>query len=47
MLEGVFGGKKWNKIWCKKCGQTTKNIEDWPILSIEVKGVSTLEESLN
>jgi len=47
LTKGIFGGEVCNQIICKTCGEIKDNYEDIYNLSLQVKGLRTLEESLN
>jgi len=47
LVRSVFGGKTCSQITCTKCGTIKTNLEDFYNISVEVKGLTTLFESLN
>ena len=46
LLQSVFGGKTCSQIVCQECGMVKNRIEDYYNLSLTVKGMKSMEESL-
>ena len=46
LLKENFGGTQWNQIICQQCKTVSERAEDSLVLPVEVKGKSTVEESL-
>ena len=46
LLESVFQGKSCNQLVCKECGKTRNRIEDMLNLSLTVKDLKSVEQSL-
>ncbi|EGR29725.1 ubiquitin carboxyl-terminal hydrolase family protein, putative, partial [Ichthyophthirius multifiliis] len=47
ILEGVFGGKTCSQLQCLNCGHKKRNFEKFFNLSLEVKNMKNLNESLD
>jgi ubiquitin C-terminal hydrolase len=45
-LQSVFGGQVCNQFVCQECGNVTNRIEDFYNLSLEVKDIKSMHESL-
>lgn len=46
LVNGIFGGKQCNQMVCTECGKVKNRLEDYLNLSLPVKGVKSIEESL-
>lgn len=46
LVEGIFGGKMCSQMVCPECGKMKNRMEDYLNLSLPVKGVKSIEESL-
>lgn len=47
LVRSVFGGKTCSQITCSNCNTVKRNLEDFYNLSVEVKGLNSLFESLS
>jgi ubiquitin C-terminal hydrolase len=47
LLQSVFGGKTCSQLECKECGTKKRNYEDFFNLSLEVKNMKTVKNSLD
>ena len=46
LVNGVFGGKLCSQMVCTECGKVKNRSEDYLNLTLPVKGVKSIEESL-
>ena len=46
LVNGIFGGKMCSQMVCQECGKCKNRSEDYLNLSLPVKGVKSIEESL-
>ncbi len=46
LLYSVFGGKNCNQCICQNCGNITRRVEDFYNLSLEVRHMKTVYDSL-
>ncbi len=46
LMQSVFGGQTCSQIVCKECGTCKNRIEDFSNLSLTVKNIKSMEESL-
>jgi ubiquitin carboxyl-terminal hydrolase 34 len=46
LLQSVFGGQTCSQLVCQECGQVTNRIEDFYNLSLTVKDLKSMHESL-
>lgn len=46
ILDGIFGGKTCSQLICKNCGEVRNKYEHFFNLSLPVKNIGTLNESL-
>ena len=46
LVNGIFGGKMCSQMVCSECGKVKNRMEDYLNLSLPVKGLKSIEESL-
>lgn len=46
LLQSVFGGKTCSQLLCQECGKVKNRIEDYYNLSLTVKDIKSLNDSL-
>ena len=46
LVNGIFGGKQCSQMVCTECGKVKNRMEDYLNLSLPIKGVKSIEESL-
>ena len=46
LLQSIFGGKQINQMVCQECGKVKNRIEDYYNLSLTVKDIKSVHESL-
>ena len=47
LVNGVFGGVLCNQMVCPECGKVKNRMEDYLNLSLPIKGIKSVEESLS